>query len=595
MARTILPHIQPSLYSGSHREEELTPLPSSPTTNSNIDDLFQNSVDEQPMPNFVVMKFGGTSIAKYLSNIVETIVPSQHIQNKRIPVLVCSAQSYTSKTEGTTQCLLDAIEIAQHHSTFITDAEVNKNIKYSERAIHAGPFTPPPTPPQAESPTRSTHALPTLIVGSSTRPPSTIIDGIFERHCSGARRVIQEACKDPAGGNILSRLEAQLREDCDRVINLLSAVQTLGEISDNTRDKIVSVGELMSCRTVVAALRSRNISARLVDLTDLNVPNIMAQDRTSLDHFLTAIRHKLISSSVYTAGETPILVATGFFGRVPGSLLEYIGRGYTDVCAALCARAVAADELQIWKEVDGVFSADPRKIKSAHLLPEITSAQAKLLTAYGSEVIHHRAIDQAICAKIPITVKNVMNPTGPGTRVVTSTNAAPAVVQNNPAPSSAAPSVFAVTILNDLELVDVRFKDWELTPSRHPLSIVLDVVKQDKHNKMAMDLITTSQDEVNFIVTHSDSPEDRETSMEQLKRVAAVTISPRMSYIQVVLDSPSQPSIFIAIVKALADAQIEVAKFTHRCRGDGIGFVIQTSVALKAGEIVHNVVSGVHQ
>lgn len=100
---------------------------------------------------------------------------------------------------------------------------------------------------------------------------------------------------------------------------------------------------------------------------------------------------------------------------MPGSLLTSIGRGYTDLCAALAAVGLSSQELQIWKEVDGIFTADPRKVKSARLLPIITPEEAAELTYYGSEVIHPFTMEQVIRAEIPIRIKNVENPFGSGT------------------------------------------------------------------------------------------------------------------------------------------------------------------------------------
>lgn len=100
---------------------------------------------------------------------------------------------------------------------------------------------------------------------------------------------------------------------------------------------------------------------------------------------------------------------------VPGSLLSQVGRGYTDLCAAICAVGLEASELQIWKEVDGIFTADPRKVPSARLLSHITPEEAAELTYYGSEVIHPFTMEQVINASIPIRIKNVEFPTGAGT------------------------------------------------------------------------------------------------------------------------------------------------------------------------------------
>ena len=70
---------------------------------------------------------------------------------------------------------------------------------------------------------------------------------------------------------------------------------------------------------------------------------------------------------------------------MPGSLLKSVGRGYSDLCASMCAVGIYASEVQVWKEVDGIFTADPRKVPSARLLATVTLEEASELTYYGSE------------------------------------------------------------------------------------------------------------------------------------------------------------------------------------------------------------------
>lgn len=96
-------------------------------------------------------------------------------------------------------------------------------------------------------------------------------------------------------------------------------------------------------------------------------------------------------------------------------MLKSIGRGYTDLAAALLAVGLGAEELQIWKEVDGIFTADPRKVQGARLLDTGTPEEASELTYYGSEVVHPFAMEQGTRAHIPIRIKNVMKPNGSGT------------------------------------------------------------------------------------------------------------------------------------------------------------------------------------
>ena len=84
----------------------------------------------------------------------------------------------------------------------------------------------------------------------------------------------------------------------------------------------------------------------------------------------------------------------GFFGIMPNSLLRAVGRGYSDLCAAMVSSGLGAEELQIWKEVDGIFTADPRKVPTARLIPIISPEEAAELTYYGSEVVHPFTMEQ---------------------------------------------------------------------------------------------------------------------------------------------------------------------------------------------------------
>ncbi|TPX42940.1 aspartate kinase [Synchytrium endobioticum] len=152
-------------------------------------------------------------------------------------------------------------------------------------------------------------------------------------------------------------------------------------------------------------------------------------------------------------------VVTGYLGPVPGSLLGTIGRGYTDLTAALVAVAVDGAELQIWKEVDGIFTADPRKAPKARLLASISPEEAAELTYYGSEVIHPFTMAQVIRARIPIRIKNTFRPDGAGTVILPNGMAvdgagASHVSQSKKARAENHPT--AVTIKDDVTVINVH-------------------------------------------------------------------------------------------------------------------------------------------
>jgi aspartate kinase len=214
----------------------------------------------------------------------------------------------------------------------------------------------------------------------------------------------------------------------------------IDEISPRSQDSIIGAGEKLACKIVAASLRDRGIDSEFVNLDTivdemLNEPAVDNILLSSGDQGAAQLGQDFYDRLAEVLGErirecgtrVPVITGTwygpylivfwqvGYFGPVPGSLLAQIGRGYTDLCAALCAVGLKASELQVWKEVDGIFTADPRKVPTARLVPVITPDEAAELTYYGSEVIHPFTMEQVIRARIPIRIKNVENPRGEGT------------------------------------------------------------------------------------------------------------------------------------------------------------------------------------
>lgn len=199
-------------------------------------------------------------------------------------------------------------------------------------------------------------------------------------------------------------------------------MKIIDEISPRSRDCIVGVGERLSCKIVAAILRDRGIDAEFVSLENIlpagdksvDVDDSSRSEAGTLDQTFYDRVAELVGERIKQCGNR-VPIVTGFFGPVPGSLLRQVGRGYTDLLAALAAVGLEASELQIWKEVDGIFTADPRKVPTARLIPIISPDEAAELTYYGSEVVHPFTMEQVIRRRIPIRIKNVENPLGGGT------------------------------------------------------------------------------------------------------------------------------------------------------------------------------------
>jgi aspartate kinase len=218
---------------------------------------------------------------------------------------------------------------------------------------------------------------------------------------------------------ILENFGKDVDAECFKLLKILESAQFLRAVTNQTNDMIISVGEKLSCLYMTALLKDRGANAVYIDLSDVITFQLIAK---GLDDDFYKNLAFAIAERVNAHGDDAVPVITGYFGAVPGGLLESVGRGYTDLCAALAAVGLRAKELQIWKEVDGIFTADPRKVPTARLLDSVTPSEAAELTFYGSEVIHPFTMDQVIRASIPIRIKNVMNPRNAGTVIFPDAN-----------------------------------------------------------------------------------------------------------------------------------------------------------------------------
>ncbi|OSD08786.1 aspartate kinase [Trametes coccinea BRFM310] len=381
--------------------------------------MHQNTVD--PAAKWLVQKYGGTSVGKFAAKIAEDIIPSYLDQHK--VAIVCSARSGSTKALGTTNLLLKAASEALQRTNgpSETPGTMSPAGNFTRLAQYKSPFASPgKSSPNSDTPGSS------LAMSPVTSMPafSNTVDVIRSEHVNAARATVRNP-------EILKDLEAEIDRDCESLRSFLFATQVIDEISPRSRDSIIGFGERLGCKLVTAVLRDRNIDAEFVSLESIVPPseseNFSDSDTLGQDFYDRLA--DIVAERIKQCGNR-VPVVTGFFGPVPGSLLRQVGRGYTDLLAALLAAGLGASELQIWKEVDGIFTADPRKVPTARLIPIISPEEAAELTYYGSEVVHPFTMDQVIRRKIPIRIKNVENPKGGGTVIHPDPDVDPCAVPN---------------------------------------------------------------------------------------------------------------------------------------------------------------------
>jgi aspartate kinase len=212
---------------------------------------------------------------------------------------------------------------------------------------------------------------------------------------------------------------AALAAELRRAGELSAGVFLLEEVSPRTSDALLSIGELISSRFVAAALRARGTEAVWFDPREL-----LATDATHggalADEAETARRVAARLLPELAAGR--VVVTGGFVGAAPGGATTTLGRGGSDYSAALFGAALKdagreVGAIEIWTDVDGILTADPRVVPRARLVPEVSSAEAAELAFFGAKVLHPATIRPAVARRIPVVVRNSFRPEGAGTIV----------------------------------------------------------------------------------------------------------------------------------------------------------------------------------
>ncbi len=418
------------------------------------------------------------------------------------------------------------------------------------------------------------------------------VDLIHSEHLTAACSLIRDQ-------NLLKQLEAEVERDCEGLRTFLFAAQVIDEISPRSKDSIIGIGERMACKLIAAVLTDRGIEAEFVSLEnivppwdDIDVSTDHTLDQSFYDRLPAVLAERLSQCG------TRVPVVTGFFGPVPGSLLRQVGRGYTDLLAALLAVGLKASELQIWKEVDGIFTADPRKVPTARLIPSITPDEAAELTYYGSEVVHPFTMEQVIRKNIPIRIKNVENASGCGTLICPpDTNDSPPLL-DSPLP--------AVTTIANLSLGGNAFQRSRKLPTAVTIKEGIVVINISSNRKsvshgflarifgildkggLVVDLISTSEVHVSMAAENRLGKKSLDRLIAELEKLGTVTVVSDMAILSLVgRQMRNMVGIAGRMFSTLAEGKVNIEMISQGASEINISCVIDGRDAVKALNLIH--------
>ena len=392
-----------------------------------------------------------------------------------------------------------------------------------------------------------------------------IVADLKTRHLSEARRLVKKS----DGREVFPLLERHF----DELKKLLEGLGILGEVPPRGLDKILAYGELLSSAVLTDALAERGIPARLLDAREL----IKTDDRYGSASPLFDITNQRIREVVTPLAEAGVVpVIQGFIGSSRDGATTTLGFEGSDYTATIIGAALDADDIQIWKDVSGLMTADPDVFAGARTVKLCSFAEAADLTFFGAKVLHPKAIHPAARRNIPVHIYNSKQPTARGTEITADTPRCenliksiaykrPVTIINATAASSADGSRFVLA--DDLLRAFV-----ETLATRHIQALITSV----------------SASNVVLALDSRDLRHGGRDLIEAVSEFGSATAEPGRAIVSMVGDGVrSEPSIISRALKAIDDT--EVGLILHGSSPITISFVVAEHEVEKVIARLHDV------
>jgi aspartate kinase len=319
------------------------------------------------------------------------------------------------------------------------------------------------------------------------------------------------------------------------LVGLVRSIAVLGELSDTVRAQLLGSGELLSTHLMTVALREAGVPTRWVDARDL----ILTEGRPLEGRPLireTGKRCRARLLPLIEAGMVPVI--QGFIARSASGRDTTLGRGGSDCTAALVGAALAADEVEIWTDVDGVLTADPGLVPSALRVPDLSFREAAELAFFGARVLHPGTVAPAIEGGIPVRVRSSRRPERQGTLIL-----AEARANGRPVKSIASKlglAVLDISIEGDASARD-RFERVFRVFDRH---------------RVSPELVATSQSSLAVAVSANQAGSEL---LAELAKLGTVAVKGRQAAVAVVGDRLREtPGIVAEVFSSLADLRFSL-------------------------------------
>ena len=331
-------------------------------------------------------------------------------------------------------------------------------------------------------------------------------------------------------------VEQFIARECDELERIAGALGVLREVTPRWLDAIAATGEILSSRLVAGALRAHGLAAEWVDARHAIVTNAEHTAAAPLETETAAALARTIDPLL---ADRRIPVVGGFVGATREGVTTTLGRGGSDYSAAIIGAALDAREIQIWTDVDGMLTADPRLVQGVRLVPHLSFAEASELAYFGAKVLHPATIQPAVARDIPVRILNAQRPQDPVGTLITRSRPA------GTGPLTAVASKRGVTV------VDIA--STRMLMAHGFLRRIFEVFEQ---HRTAVDVVTTS--EVSVSVTIDDTRRLPDV-IRTLGEVADVTREDDMAILCAVGDGLQHDPTFVrTLLDAVGDVPVRM-------------------------------------
>lgn len=351
---------------------------------------------------------------------------------------------------------------------------------------------------------------------------------------------------------------------------LLTGISMLKELTKRTRDYLVSFGERMSVRLMAAYLKKEGLTADYFDSWDIGFVSDSNYMSAELDDCVWQTIPEHLND--YKNGKSDVIpIVTGFIAKDKAGHITTLGRGGSDLSATMIGSAMQAEEIQTWKDVDGILTADPRICPEAKPVSEVTYEEAQELAVFGSQVLHPRSMVPCIKSGTPVRVKNSYNIQSPGSIIV--------------ARHSAKPNrVCAITSVKHVTLIDIVS-----TRMLGAAGFLAHIFNQFLKWNISIDVVATSEVSVSLTI---NTDADISGLLEDLKKVADVEVKQEKAIIAIICDVGSTSSILADGFKALNENGINVQMISQGASKVNISFICDDCQSKDVVKILHKAYFG---